>query len=312
METYEIHPICACVPDMQPYEYSMLLKDITVTGRAREPIVLYEGMILDGRHRYLACRESGKPFVTREFSPKTDGDPVAFVHSRSISRAMKPSQRALMTVRLQVFSDERAAAKGRMAEGGRKGGLNKGGAERHHPSPEPSPDELATGRTREKLAKKTGASARMIDRANKLLTKGHPAMVTAVETGSIALSEAEIYLSMPKLTQARIASEPDRVKRHQRAVNAGTRSRAHKVDREEREVKRPAFKDVFLNQLAHLAERLAFDCNVRTSEEIVTAFAAIEIDNMDVAHRLEYVRPVIDAIVQIEKRLSQPPLRAVK
>src|SRR5262249_4495304 len=57
----------------------------------REPIVLYEGMILDGRNRYRACREAGHVFVERDFkslpaSLANAADAEAFVSSVNFHR----------------------------------------------------------------------------------------------------------------------------------------------------------------------------------------------------------------------------------
>jgi len=51
---------------MSSGEYVELARDIKAHGLA-EPIWLYEGKILDGRHRYRACRESGIAPATRNY-----------------------------------------------------------------------------------------------------------------------------------------------------------------------------------------------------------------------------------------------------
>ena len=306
METYDIHPICACVPAMQQAQYALLREDIVNCGRIRESLVLRDGKILDGWHRYKVHQETGVPFTTREFDPATDGDPVEFVNSRTITRSMTPSQRAMMSIRLQAFADERRAAEDRMREGGRRGGVNKGIAVRRYPS-----TDVGIGRTSEKLAKKTGASSRMIDRANKVLAKGHPEMVKAVDSGTMTLTEAEGYLDLPKSSQARIAAEPDRKKRYKRKADTATRQRgqAHVGIRE---VARPTFTDVFIGQLNQAVIRLAFDCDLRTADEIVAAFDRLDLESGDIPHRLHALEPLIDAIVQIAARVHQPSLHVVQ
>ena len=208
-----------------------------------------------------------------------------------------------MTIRLGEFARERDAAIERREENRRVAAQKNEGAARHSRF-----SKQEAGRTREKLAQKTGASPRMIARATKLMSKGHPDLISAVEKGGITLTEAETYLDFPKPTQARIAAEPDRAKRLQRGVNATTRRNAH-VNRQNREVKAPDFGDVFVGHLEATASRLAFHCNVNSTAEIVAAFKTLELGERDIALRLHCVKPLIEAIVQIAEQLPQrlPP-----
>jgi hypothetical protein len=84
----EAHPLAKKVPEMSPDEYAELVEDIRKNG-LKERIVLYQGMILDGRHRARALRELGIPLddrVTRQYEPEKMGDPATFVVSRNIRR----------------------------------------------------------------------------------------------------------------------------------------------------------------------------------------------------------------------------------
>ena len=52
------HPICLLFPRMTDDELRELADDIRQNGLLHD-IVLYEGKILDGRNRYLACPMAG-------------------------------------------------------------------------------------------------------------------------------------------------------------------------------------------------------------------------------------------------------------
>jgi len=52
------HPYCLAIPEMTEAEYQDLKGDIAGSGQL-EPIVMFAGQILDGRHRYRACIELG-------------------------------------------------------------------------------------------------------------------------------------------------------------------------------------------------------------------------------------------------------------
>ena len=89
------HPLSAAFPAMQESEIQALAEDIKKHGQ-REKGVVFEGRVLDGWHRFLACRQAGVQFAFSEY----DGDdPVAFVLSRNLHRRhLTASQRAAAIV----------------------------------------------------------------------------------------------------------------------------------------------------------------------------------------------------------------------
>ena len=90
----DLHPICAALPEMEAADFAQLVKDIQQNG-LQEPIMLFKGRILDGRHRWRACLEAGIEPDFEEFSG-TDDDAVAWVIAKNIHRRhLTPQQRAL-------------------------------------------------------------------------------------------------------------------------------------------------------------------------------------------------------------------------
>jgi hypothetical protein len=90
--TYLQHPLSAAFPPMSEEDHAKLTADILAYGQ-REPIALFEAMILDGWHRYLSCLKIGDNPEFRSLDD--DIDPVAFVISRNLHRRhLTVSQRA--------------------------------------------------------------------------------------------------------------------------------------------------------------------------------------------------------------------------
>jgi hypothetical protein len=99
MTTYEPHELSLVFPPMSEPEFAAFKADIREQGQ-QEPIILYEGKILDGRHRYRACLELARePRVVR-----FEGNPRAaaqFVLGRNFHRRhLTASQRALVAAEM--------------------------------------------------------------------------------------------------------------------------------------------------------------------------------------------------------------------
>jgi hypothetical protein len=88
--TRKIHPLADLVPPMSEADYAALRDDIKANGlRKGFEIILFEDMILDGRHRQRACDETGKPARTKhaeEMGIKTEAQARAFVRSANVHR----------------------------------------------------------------------------------------------------------------------------------------------------------------------------------------------------------------------------------
>jgi hypothetical protein len=80
------HPFAALFPALPTEELAQLARDIKQRGQL-EPIILHQGMILDGRNRYRACQIAGVKPRLEEFNAKvTRRSPEEFVLSRNLRR----------------------------------------------------------------------------------------------------------------------------------------------------------------------------------------------------------------------------------
>jgi hypothetical protein len=99
MTTYEAHELALVFPPMSEPEFAAFKEDIREHGQ-HEPILLYEGKILDGLHRYRACQDLGRePRVVRfEDNPRAA---ASLVLGRNFHRRhLTTSQRALLAAEM--------------------------------------------------------------------------------------------------------------------------------------------------------------------------------------------------------------------
>jgi ParB/Sulfiredoxin domain len=82
MATLTLHPVATLFPDLSARDYAALREDIRLHG-VKVPILVHGGEILDGRHRYRACRELGKPCPAVEWN---GSHPWLEVQSRNLLR----------------------------------------------------------------------------------------------------------------------------------------------------------------------------------------------------------------------------------
>jgi ParB-like chromosome segregation protein Spo0J len=103
MTNYDQHPLSSAFPSMSQEAFKELVDDIDLNG-VRERIVVYQGKILDGWHRYMACKELNvsKPPL-QEFEGE---DPVAFVLSKNLHRRHLPAGiRAMIIAKLTDWQE---------------------------------------------------------------------------------------------------------------------------------------------------------------------------------------------------------------
>lgn len=91
---YPIHPAANLLPMMSDAEYASLKADIQASNGIRNPILLLNGQIIEGRNRYRACTELGLPIRTDPAPNWATNDPEGFVYSTANHRNLTDTQKA--------------------------------------------------------------------------------------------------------------------------------------------------------------------------------------------------------------------------
>jgi hypothetical protein len=217
------HPLADLFPPMGDKEFTALAVDIKTNG-LRTPIVRTNDEILDGRHRYRACKETG---VEPRYEEYTGADPLAYVISVNLHRRhLNESQRAMV-----------AASLATMGHGG----------DRRSDQAAILPLVLQAA-----AASMLGVSERLLRSAKVVREHGTPELARRVERGEIKVSLAAKVSGMPEEQQTRVAGLDPRALRS--AVKAALG---------EQEVALPATKQsisdrlLWREQQADLLRRLA-------------------------------------------------------
>ena len=170
------HPLSAAFPPMSALELADLTADIKANG-LREPIVIFDGMVLDGWHRYQACTALGIPCATRPLGASLD--PVAYVKGLNLLRRhLTASQRAEAVVACSAW-----------ARTGRPAGNSAPGAEL----------------TAKEMAAEAGVGTRTIEQAKAAHSAG---LGEAVRDGQVSVKRAAEIAKLPEPERAAAIEAP--------------------------------------------------------------------------------------------------------
>lgn len=184
----KFHPLAQLFPMIEGEAFKALVEDVREHG-VRRPIVLLDGMILDGRNRYMAARETGATYRVVEF---TGEDPVAYVISENLNRRhLTDSQRAMVAAKIAKLPK---------------------GANQHTANAASSPSQAAA-------AAALSVSVDGVQRAKQVIEAGAAELVAAVQAGQVSVSAAAEVAKLPEAEQVEILSKgPEAVREAAKAV----------------------------------------------------------------------------------------------
>lgn len=195
MQLLPLHPYCDLFfGHITGDEYKDLVESIKDNG-LEDWITTYEGQVLDGKNRQLACRDAGIAPQYREWEPpegvSTDAELDAalldFVKSKNINRRhLTPKDRAMAAARIAAYRSGKGLPDEKTEETQVPAGTRK---------KRPAEDVLETA------AEETGASRRSAFRASNVLKKADESVVKAVDDGDVSLADAERVSEMPSEAQ---------------------------------------------------------------------------------------------------------------
>lgn len=188
----EFHPLANLFPLIEGAAFDELVADIGRHG-VLEPIVLWQGRILDGRNRYRAAFGAlGLYVASREFDPESEGDPLSWVLSKNLHRRhLSESQRTLIAAELANLKPGRPAA-----------------AESQETPPVGGVSGAASMAIPE-AAEMLNVSERSVQRGRQVVEHAAPEVVESVRRGDIAISAAAWLSELPEDEQVEILRTAD-------------------------------------------------------------------------------------------------------
>lgn len=193
---HPIHPAADMFPMLDDTSLRDLAEDLKANGQL-EPIWTYEGAILDGRNRLVACRLAGVTPVFQEWAPNQDSaTPTTFVVSRNLHRRhLTPSQRAALAVQLEAALAQETVARRAAARSakGTKGQPAFSNPETEQPIAVPTTPNTVVQFTSSQTGKATDGGRRNRDRAAKVFSVS-PAYVT--DAKAIQKDNPDIFKEM--------------------------------------------------------------------------------------------------------------------
>ncbi len=119
-----LHPLARVIPRMDVDDFLNFAQDIRERG-VRQPLTLFDGQVLDGRHRLAAASALGVPVHVQEFTGDRDAALDEAISLNFVRRQLTTAQRALVVQQVFLPRAEREA-KERLLEGNAAGGRADG------------------------------------------------------------------------------------------------------------------------------------------------------------------------------------------
>ncbi len=144
------------IPPLTNQERSML-EDSIVKDGCDSPLIVWNGVIVDGHNRYAICQEHGVPFAVSEKVFESRDDALLWIITNQLGRRNLTSfQRGELAIKFEPLL--KAQSKVRQLRKSSDNSVTQNSAEQNAPS----------GETRRQLAKMAGVSHDTIDKVKKM------------------------------------------------------------------------------------------------------------------------------------------------
>lgn len=183
--TLPFHPLANIFPLIEGAEFDDLVSSVKANG-LRDPIIVHEGMVLDGRNRQRACETADIDCIYQPLP--SDEDPLQFVIDKNLRRRqLNESQRAFVAAKLANLSEGRPSENSANLQS-----LETESEARHNEPPQVSQAQAA---------QMLNVSTRSVAAAKAVQQHCAPELQRAVERGKLSVSAAAEVAELPQEEQ---------------------------------------------------------------------------------------------------------------
>ena len=270
----EFHPYCVMFPQATLRELHDMSDDIATNG-LKEDIILYDGMILDGRNRYLACEIAKIDPCFVEYDEEEHGDPLQYVISKNLYRRhLQESQRAFVAQSVYEMM--------------RKNGVK--------------------GVTLDKMAKQFNVSPRAIDTAIAVKKSASDSMKNEVQDGTLRLGMANNAIKQAmKETGIKTPKTPEEKKQLAEKADSIRKDKVPPPKPTEEKTESEKFNDAVLSGEFNGKK---FRANIKEMQTFITTFEKMPLlyhDNFELCETLDQeatLNNIIGALCDSAKRVE--------
>lgn len=240
MADYEFHEIASIFP-LSEEKIAELAEDFA-TSPMNKSIELFEGKIIDGRHRYLACKRAG---IRPHFVDVRPSDPIRYAVQCNLKRNhYSPTQLSMCAGKVRDLYDQQAKERQQVRKGRQAGSTVE------------NLPQLDSGKARDKAGELFGVSGKSVDHATKVLKQGTPELVAAVESDLIAVSTAARVSSLSEDEQNALVERAKDREKHGKPPKSRPAARAAEVEDEEEPDLRPTVALRYANEAIECLGRI--------------------------------------------------------
>jgi ParB-like chromosome segregation protein Spo0J len=214
MPELTLHPVTGLFLPLAPSTLAELREDIQKHG-IRIPIVVWEGQVIDGRHRLEIARELEIDCPQIAFHGTEEEAIHHSVALNKLRRHLTTAQRAMIGARMVALFEAAAAKRQRLGTTtSSPGTLPPNGGK---------VAQAGNGRATGTAAALAGTSERSVQRAKQVLDHAEPEVIKLVQSGAMPLDSAAQAAKLPGARQRVIAEHFNNGQKNegQRAVTAG-------------------------------------------------------------------------------------------